>query len=64
MIRGNGRLTAIAAVVMLAAAAPKRAHQGWRYLEDADAPGTDLDETGMSELPPRMYAKLAGLGLV
>ena len=43
---------------------PKRAHQGWRYLEEAEAPGEDADADGMGELPPRMYAKLAGLGLV
>lgn len=44
--------------------APKRAHQGWRYLEDADAPSVDGDGTGLSELPPRLYGKLAALMLV
>jgi hypothetical protein len=42
---------------------PKRAHQGWRYLEDKD----DLppaDSTGVAELPPRLFGKLAGLGLI
>ena len=43
---------------------PKRAHQGWRYLSEDDAPGEGGDEDGMAALPPRMYAKLAGLGLV
>lgn len=43
---------------------PKRAHQGWRYLEDKDAPTGQDDGTGLSELPPRMYAKLAALALV
>lgn len=43
---------------------PKRAHQGWRYLEDAEAPGTDSDGSGLGELPPRLYGKLSGLGLV
>ena len=43
---------------------PKRAHQGWRYLECEDAPGEEGDADGTGELPPRMYAKLAGLGLV
>ena len=42
---------------------PKRAHQGWRYLDDADVPGED-DGTGLSELPPRLYGKLAALALV
>lgn len=43
---------------------PKRAHQGWRYLEEADAPTGENDGSGLSELPPRMYAKLAALALV
>lgn len=45
-------------------AKPKRAHQGWRYLEDAQAPGTESDGSGLGELPPRLYGKLCGLGLV
>ena len=63
--RRDGRIDIVCSdQLVVVAAKPKRAHQGWRYLEDVDAPGTDFDETGMSELPPRMYAKLAGLGLV
>ena len=63
--RKDGRIDIVLTdQLVIVAASPMRAHQGWRYLEDAAAPGTDLDETGMSELPPRMYAKLAGLGLV
>ncbi len=63
--RTDGRIDIVCSdQLVIVAAAPKRAHQGWRYLEESDAPGTDLDETGMSDLPPRMYAKLAGLGLV
>lgn len=44
---------------------PKRAHQGWRYLEDADAP-IDLgegEEAGEA-LPGELAADLARLGLV
>lgn len=44
---------------------PKRAHQGWRYLEDADAPA-DLgsgEEAG-EVLPGHLAADLARLGLV
>lgn len=44
---------------------PKRAHQGWRYLEDADAPrdlGSDED-TG-EVLPGHIARDLARLGLV
>ena len=43
---------------------PKRAHQGWRYLVEDDAPGDDGGDDGMADLPPSMYAKLAGLGLL
>ena len=41
---------------------PKRAHQGWRYLEDQAVPLDAGD--GLAELPPRVYAKLAALNLV
>lgn len=44
---------------------PKRAHQGWRYLEAADAP-RDLgsDEDSGEVLPGHIAADLARLGLV
>jgi hypothetical protein len=41
---------------------PKRAHQGWRYLEGADAP-PDLGSGDMAALPPELAGKLAELGL-
>ena len=45
--------------------APKRAHQGWRYLDGADAPGDlDSDETGLALLPPALAARLATLKLI
>jgi hypothetical protein len=63
--RSDGRIDIVCAGELLPCTpAPKRAHQGWRYLEDDAAPGEGEDEDGMSTLPPRMYAKLAGLGLV
>jgi hypothetical protein len=42
----------------------KRAHQGWRYLEDRDAP-QDLPEGEQAgdALPGRLIRKLASLGL-
>ena len=43
---------------------PRRAHQGWRYLEDVDAPSADGDETGVAELPAQLYGRLAALALV
>jgi hypothetical protein len=43
---------------------PKRAHQGWRYLADEDAP-RDLAEGEAGEaLPGRLVSELAKLGLV
>jgi hypothetical protein len=42
----------------------RRAHQGWRYLADADAPTLDDDGTGLADLPPRLYGRLAAMGLV
>ena len=46
-------------------ATARRAHQGWRYLESADAPA-DLegDDTGLAELPPALTARLAALALI
>ena len=43
---------------------PRRAHQGWRYLEDADAPKGDDDGSGLGALPPQLYGRLAALALV
>ncbi|GAA0636178.1 MAG: hypothetical protein A2792_11200 [Sphingomonadales bacterium RIFCSPHIGHO2_01_FULL_65_20] len=57
-IRIEPRLIAVQSI-------PRRAHQGWRYLEAADAPA-DLGE-GMSEaeaMPAEMLGELARLGLV
>src|SRR5688572_4762581 len=63
--RKDGRIDIVlSASLELIPAVPKRAHQGWRYLSDDDAPSEDGDDSGMSELPPRLYGKLAGLGLV
>ena len=40
---------------------PKRAHQGWRYFV-ADVPAGV--ESGVGELPPQLYGRLAALALV
>ena len=51
--------------VVLVQARPKRAHQGWRYLEHADAPA-DLggDASGLAEMPAALVGKLAELALI
>lgn len=43
---------------------PKRAHQGWRYLADADAPKGLEDGSGVADLPPELYRELAELSLI
>ena len=42
----------------------RRAHQGWRYLRPDDAPSGEDDGSGLSDLPPRLYGRLAALALV
>lgn len=51
--------------LILVQARPKRAHQGWRYLEGNDAP-PDLGDAsaGISELPAAMVGELAAMGLL
>jgi hypothetical protein len=41
-----------------------RAHQGWRYLTQDDAPSGEDDGTGLAALPPKLYGRLAVLALV
>lgn len=63
--REDGRIDIICSAELVAVApAPRRAHQGWRYLEEEDAPGTDADGSGIEALPPHLYGKLASLALV
>jgi hypothetical protein len=63
--RKDGRIDIVlSADLELIAPHPKRAHQGWRYLEAANAPAGDGDESGLSELPPLLYTRLAALALV
>ncbi|WP_235303094.1 DUF1489 family protein [Sphingopyxis sp. MWB1] len=43
---------------------PKRAHQGWRYLSEGDAPAGVDDDSGIADLPPELYRELAALSLI
>jgi len=63
--RKDGRIDiVVSSELELIAPYPKRAHQGWRYLEAANAPGEDGDDSGLSELPPLLYTRLSALALV
>ena len=63
--RSDGRINIVcSAQLVLIPPSPKRAHQGWRYLEDAGAPSLDEDPSGLADLPPRLYGKLSTLALV
>ena len=63
--RSDGRVDIVcSAELIVIPPRPKRAHQGWRYLEGADAPDGENDGSGLAELPPRLYGKLAALALV
>ncbi len=50
------------AKLTLVAPMPRRAHQGWRYLADGDAP-RDLDGEGGDAMPPELASELAEVGL-
>jgi hypothetical protein len=63
--RSDGRIDIVCSGdLILVPPAPKRGHQGWRYLEEAEAPTSDGDESGLSELPPQLYGRLAALALL
>jgi hypothetical protein len=63
--RQDGRIDIVCSSALVAVSPmPRRAHQGWRYLEDADAPGVEDDGSGLGALPPQLYGKLASLALV
>jgi hypothetical protein len=64
--RGDGRWTIrLEARLIPVETRAKRAHQGWRYLAETDAP-RDLGGAGGEDeaLPPRLVGELAKLGLV
>jgi len=63
--REDGRIDIVcSAELRTVAPMPRRAHQGWRYLEEADAPSAHDDGSGIGTLPPQLYGRLAALALV
>jgi hypothetical protein len=64
--RDDGRWTIrLAPQLIMVEPRAKRAHQGWRYLKEEDAP-RDLgqDESSGDVLPGRLVSELSKLGLV
>jgi len=43
---------------------PRRAFQGWRYLEPKDSPPDVREGDGIATLPPKLRGELAELGLL
>lgn len=63
--RKDGRIDIVlSGTLELIPPSPKRAHQGWRYLEAGNAPNENDDGSGLAELPPLLYSRLAALALV
>lgn len=63
--RPDGRIDIVcSAELKIVAPQARRAHQGWRYLEDSDAPTFEGDGSGVADLPPQLYGRLAALALV
>ncbi len=53
------------AQVIRVAPRPKRAHQGWRYLEPKDAPSDLYDSfEGADAMPAELTGKLSDLGII
>jgi len=62
--RNDGRIDIVCVgELQIVAPIPKRAHQGWRYFE-LDVASADADISGIGELPPQLYGRLAALALV
>jgi hypothetical protein len=62
--RSDGRIDIVCVgELQTIAPVPKRAHQGWRYFE-FDAASGGVDASGIGELPPQLYGRLAALALV
>jgi hypothetical protein len=63
--RSDGRIDIVCSAEFVAVTPThRRAHQGWRYLSDENAPSSETDSTGLADLPPRLYGRLAALALV
>ncbi len=63
--RKDGRLDIVCSdAIEIIPPTPKRAHQGWRYLADVDAPGAIDEGSGPDDLPPHLVRELTDLMLI
>jgi hypothetical protein len=63
--RKDGRIDIVlSGTLELITPSPRRAHQGWRYLEAANSSAENDDGSGVAELPPLLYSRLAALALL
>lgn len=63
--REDGRIDIVcSAELRTVSPQPRRAHQGWRYFETETSHESGSEETGLAELPPQLYGRLAALALV
>jgi hypothetical protein len=63
--RDDGRIDIVcSAELRIVSPIPRRAHQGWRYLELEEAGVVEAGENGLAQLPPQLYGRLAALALV
>lgn len=61
--RSDGRIDIVCSdELVILPPVPRRAHQGWRYFEEEIS--GEADPSGVGDLPPRLYGKLARLNLV
>ena len=63
--RDDGRIDIVcSAELVTIVPIPRRAHQGWRYFEADLVAAAGNDNSGVGELPARLYGRLAALALV
>jgi len=63
--RPDGRIDIVcSAELKIVSPMHRRAHQGWRYLADAEAPRAEDEGSGIAGLPPRLFSRLSDLALV
>jgi hypothetical protein len=63
--RDDGRIDIVcSAELRIVSPIPRRAHQGWRYLELDEGTVDEAGESGLAQLPPQLYGRLAALALV